>query len=62
MSRSTILDGEISALQSELRVLSKRQLQMDITRVVERDIFKKTKADLEQEVSGVQKAFSTPRD
>ena len=36
LSRSTILDGEISAVQSELRVLSKRQMQMDTMRAVER--------------------------
>ena len=42
--------------------MSKRQLQIDITLAVEREIFKKTKADLEQGVSGVQKAPSTPRD
>ena len=35
---------------------------MDSTRAGEREIFKKTKADLEQGVSGVQKALSNPRD
>merc|ERR1712012_1154399 len=61
VSRSTILDGEISALQSELGALSKRQLQMDTMRADERDVFAKAKADLEQGISGVQKAIETLR-
>ena len=35
---------------------------MDTTRAGEREILKWTKADLEQGVSGVQKALSTFRD
>jgi len=61
VSRSTILDGEISALQSELGALSKRQLQMDTMRADERQIFAKAKADLEQGIAGVQKALNTLR-
>merc|ERR1712064_21522 len=61
VSRSTILDGEISALQSELGALSKRQLQMDTMRADERQIFAKAKADLEQGIAGVQKALDTLR-
>ena len=55
MFGSAILDGEISALQSELGVLSKRQLQMDTMRADERKIFEKVKGDLEYGVSGMQK-------
>ena len=47
VARSTILDGEISALQLELGVLSNRRLQMDILCAVERHNFAKVKADLE---------------
>ena len=60
-SRSSVLDGEISALQSELGVLSDRQLQMDIMCAVERYILAKVKADLEQGISGLQKALGTLR-
>merc|ERR1712136_381107 len=41
--------------------LSKRQLQMDTMRADERDVFAKAKADLEQGISGVQKALDTLR-
>ena len=61
VARSTILDGEISTLQSELSVLSNRQLQMDIMCAVERYVLAKVKADLEQSISGAQKALETPR-
>ena len=61
VSRCSVLDGEISALQSELGVLSNRQLQMDIMCAVEGYILAKVKADLEQGISGVQKALETLR-
>merc|ERR1712227_879743 len=61
VARSTVLDGEISALQSELGALSKRQLQMDTMRADERQIFAKAKVDLEQGIAGVQKALDTLR-
>ena len=61
VARSTILDGETSALQLELGVLSNRQLQMDIMCLVERHILAKVKADLEQSISGAQKALETLR-
>jgi len=61
VARSTILDGEISALQSELGALSRRQLQLDTMRADERKIFATAKADLEQGISGVQKALNTLR-
>ena len=61
VSRSTILVGEISALQSELGALSKRLLQMDTMRSDERQIFAKAKADLEQGVAGAQMALNTLR-
>ena len=48
VARSIFLDGEISALQSELRVLLNRQLQMDITCAVERYILAKVTADLDR--------------
>ena len=61
VARSTVLDGEISALQLELGALSKRQLQLDTMRADERDVFAKAKANLEQGISGVQKALDTLR-
>ena len=54
VSKSSVVDGEISALQSELGILSNRQLQMDI-------MCAKVKADVEQDISGVQKALETLR-
>ena len=48
MARSIVLDGEISALQSELGVLLNRQLQMDIMCAVERYILAKVTADLDR--------------
>ena len=48
VARSTVLDGEISALQSELSVLLNRQLQMDIMCAVERYILAKVTADLDR--------------
>ena len=61
VARSVALDGEISALQSDLGVLSNRQLHMDIMCAVERYILAKVKADFEQGISGVQKALETLR-
>ena len=55
--RYTTLDGEISTLQSELGVLSQRQMQLGTMRPDERKIFERVKADLEQGVSGAQKAL-----
>ena len=54
---STTLDGEILALQSELGVLSQRQMQLDTIRPDERKIFERVKADLKEGVSGAQKAL-----
>ena len=61
VSRTSVLDSEISAPQSELGILSNRQLQMDTTCAVERYILAKVKADVEQGISGVQKALETLR-
>ena len=61
VARPIVLDGEISALQSELGVLSNRQLHMDIMCAVERYILAKVKADFEQGISGVQKALESLR-
>ena len=47
MARSIVLDGEISAVQSELSVLLNRQLQMDIMCAVERYILAKVTGDLD---------------
>ena len=48
VARSIVLDGEISALQSELGVLLNRQLQMDIMCAVERYILAKVTADFDR--------------
>ena len=61
VARPIVLDGEISALQSELGVLSNRQLHMDIMCAVEQYILDKVKADFEQGISGVQKALESLR-
>ena len=57
-ARPIILHGEFSPLQSKLGALSKRQLQMDTTRAVEREIFAAAKADFEQGITGVQKRYA----
>ena len=54
------LDGEISALQSELGALSKTQFQMDTTRALEGNLGT-TRGSLEQGISEVQKAPDTLR-
>ena len=61
VAKSTVLDGEIAALQAELGVLSKSQLEMDTMRAEERKTFATAKDDLEQGISGVQKALNTLR-
>ena len=55
VAKSTILDGEIAALQAELGELSKSQLEMDTMRAEERKTFARAKEDVEQGISGVQK-------
>ena len=60
-AKFTILDGKIAALEAELGVLSKGQLDMDMMRAEERKIFAWTKEDLEQGISGVQKALNALR-
>jgi len=58
VAKSNILDTEIAALQAELGApLSGSQLQMDTMRAEKRKIFAKAKEDLEQGISGVQKAL-----
>ena len=56
LARSIILDGEISAIQSGLGPLWRRQFHLDTMRAEEREIFATAKADLEQGILGVQKA------
>ena len=55
MFRSTTLNGEISALQSELDALSKWPLQMDTMRADEGHISAKAKADLTGEITAAGK-------
>ena len=62
VARSTVLDAEFSALQSELGALSKRQLQMDTMHTFNGTFFAKAKADLEQKTSEVLKALDTLRE
>ena len=51
VARSTVPNGEISALHSELGAVLKRQWQMHTVHADERNVFATAKADLEQESS-----------
>ena len=55
MFRSTTLNAEISALQSELDALSKLPLQMDTMRADDGHISAKVKADLTGEITAAGK-------
>jgi len=62
VSKSTVLDGEVAELQTDLGSLSAQQLKMDAMRADERKIFATTKEDLEQGIAGVQKAMGILRE
>merc|ERR1719407_344182 len=61
-ARSAQLKAEVKELQGELAALAKLQAEMDKTRMDENAAYTKAKADLEQGLTGVQKALGVLRD
>eukprot|EP00812_Abedinium_dasypus_P001459 NODE_1176_length_1219_cov_371.991409.p2 GENE.NODE_1176_length_1219_cov_371.991409~~NODE_1176_length_1219_cov_371.991409.p2 ORF type:complete len:375 (+),score=147.84 NODE_1176_length_1219_cov_371.991409:3-1127(+) len=61
-ARSATLKGEVAELQRELADIAKSQAEMDKVRAEEHEIYKQTKADLEQGLEGVRLALKILRD
>merc|ERR1719325_327396 len=61
-SRSTQLKGEVAALEKALAELALAQAEMDKMRQEEKDIFMKSKAEMEQGLEGVKMGLKILRD
>merc|ERR1712008_321401 len=60
--RSTQLKGEVAALEKALAELALAQAEMDKMRQEEKDIFVKSKAEMEQGLQGVKLGLKILRD
>merc|ERR1719155_404593 len=61
-AKSAELKGEVKVLQEELAKIAQQQAEMDQIRAEEKSAYDKAKAELEQGISGVQKALGVLRD